>query len=266
MTNTSNVKLENFVLGDGFVDAILGSTERTKALSSTLIAMAEVGIDKLPYENLMVTLSAAAWLTVVTDTPVVEAIKRFPRLADKRSYFTIYVRDAVGGKVEGAEVSTQHTMPSGHTEDATRSYAEFLGLNGGSSVSAGSDMTVAATKILGALIVGLNMRGARKERKAEKVSKLAQLGIGKKRPEPRYSYTTTISISYADVQDDGTGTRPGHTKRPHLRRGHVREQHWGPANQFVKKIFVEPIFVNSDGEFVSSLRERYNISSMSAVG
>ena len=210
MTNTSNVKLENFVLGDGFVDAVLGSTERATALSSTLIAMAEVGIDKLPYENLMVTLSAAAWLSISTDTPTAETIKRFPHVADKRSYFTIYVCDAVGGKVEGAEVS--------------------------------------------------------KERKAERVSKLAQLGIGKKRPEPRYSYTTTISISYADIQDDGTGTRPGHTKRPHLRRGHVREQHWGPANQFVKKIFVEPIFVNSDGEFVSSLRERYNISSMSAVG
>lgn len=105
------------------------------------------------------------------------------------------------------------------------------------------------------LVVLLATRNVKKTREK---NKLAALGIGKKRQGANHSYTTTISYSHSeDRETEVTGT--GRQVRPHLRRGHVRRQHYGPKGEFIKKVFIEPTFVNSDKEFVS-FRERYNVS------
>jgi hypothetical protein len=50
------------------------------------------------------------------------------------------------------------------------------------------------------------------------------------------------------------------SKAPHLRRGHIRQrQHYGPGNHFVKKIWIAPVFVNADPDFVNQ-RAAYNVA------
>ena len=107
------------------------------------------------------------------------------------------------------------------------------------------------------LIVLLATRGAEK---TVTINKLAKLGIGKKKNA--YARTTTISISH-DLQDDAEHAPTGATKIPHLRRGHIRNQKYGPQRAFIKRIWIEPMFVNADPSFVSQ-RRGYNFS-MSAV-
>lgn len=86
--------------------------------------------------------------------------------------------------------------------------------------------------------------------------KLAKLGIGK----PKHRWTTTISIGKVEelaAPQPQKGDHPSHHKRPHLRRGHIREQHYGPANTLIKRIFIQPCFVNADQQFIDG-RTAYN--------
>ena len=94
--------------------------------------------------------------------------------------------------------------------------------------------------------------------KTTKENKLAKLGIGKKNPKNSYAYTTTISIGKITETTEGEGGSGGWTVRPHLRRGHIREQRYGPNNQYSKKVFIQPVFVNASGDFINS-RAAYNV-------
>jgi hypothetical protein len=89
------------------------------------------------------------------------------------------------------------------------------------------------------------------------VDKLACMGIGTKRHH-RFAYTTTISVP-TDARDDEHLATPGKPKRAHLRRGHIRRQRFGPGFEFIKKIWIAPIFVNADEDFVDS-RGAYNVN------
>jgi hypothetical protein len=42
----------------------------------------------------------------------------------------------------------------------------------------------------------------------------------------------------------------GGNVRPHLRRGHIRLQRYGEDFKEVKKIFIQPMFVNADKEWI----------------
>jgi hypothetical protein len=106
------------------------------------------------------------------------------------------------------------------------------------------------------LVVALATKGAHKERK---IDNLVRMGIGKKDGR-RHLYTTTITVAEVE-KPEGVATATGRTMRAHLRRGHVRRQHYGPGNEFSKKIFIEPVFVNSDKEYVS-LRDRYSVTGL----
>jgi hypothetical protein len=108
------------------------------------------------------------------------------------------------------------------------------------------------------LIALLATRNARKETKQ---NKLAKLGIGKKRPDAQYEYTTTISPPAAanDLPDDEEHPPTGRTVIPHLRRAHIRNQHFGPGRQFVKSKLIHATFVNADKEWTKT-RIAYNVS------
>lgn len=93
--------------------------------------------------------------------------------------------------------------------------------------------------------------------KVTKENKLAKFGIGKKNPAKRFAYTTTIS--YPTEMDDHESVAPGAAKCPHLRRGHIRRQHYGPGREYIKKVWIDPVFVNADPDFVDQ-RRAYNIS------
>lgn len=106
------------------------------------------------------------------------------------------------------------------------------------------------------LLVLLATRNIEKELRTDK---LAKLGIGKKSAH-RYTYTTTLRVPAVCSETVATAGIPsGASKRPHLRRGHIRRQHFGPRNSFEKKIWIEPLFVNADEDFISA-RTAYNIT------
>lgn len=106
------------------------------------------------------------------------------------------------------------------------------------------------------LICLLATRNARKETKH---NKLASLGIGTKHKigVKRFEYVTTISVPQNLEEDDHT-VKEGKPKAPHLRRGHIRNQHYGPGFQYVKPVWIAPVFVNADHDFVSG-RKAYNL-------
>lgn len=102
------------------------------------------------------------------------------------------------------------------------------------------------------LIVVLATKNAEKTTTKDK---LAHLGIGKSKG--RFHYTTTISLP-SILPDDPTNPPKGGTKAPHLRRGHIRHQKFGKDNSQEKLIWIAPIFVNADPDFVNQ-RRAYNI-------
>jgi hypothetical protein len=66
----------------------------------------------------------------------------------------------------------------------------------------------------------------------------------------KYPYTTTIKIGKI-TEEYGASTGLGGTKRPHLRRGHIRTQHFGKGNAEIKQVFIQPVFVNADENWVN---------------
>lgn len=91
-------------------------------------------------------------------------------------------------------------------------------------------------------------------------NKLARLGIGGRHSvdtTKRFEYVTRISLP-KELEGDHETAREGHPKAPHLRRGHIRYQHYGPRGAYRKPIWIDPVFVNADHEFVST-RKAYNL-------
>lgn len=103
----------------------------------------------------------------------------------------------------------------------------------------------------------LVLLATRNVEKATATNKLAKMGIGKNKD--RHWYTTTLKIGRVTETVYEKGEAHGGTVRPHLRRGHKRNQRWGPGFQFTRVIFIEPMFINADENFVSA-RTAYNVS------
>lgn len=89
--------------------------------------------------------------------------------------------------------------------------------------------------------------------------KLLSMGIGKNKNNHRPLYTTTLSLPRPEHMEYVGDHAPGTSPRPHLRRGHIRNQKHGPSLQYVKRIWIQPVFVNADENFVSA-RTAYNTS------
>ena len=95
------------------------------------------------------------------------------------------------------------------------------------------------------------------ERKS-KPNLMAKQALRSKALKRDYEYTTTLTIGKVVGAERTEGDAGGWKVRPHLRRGHIREQRYGPNNQLLKKVFIQPVFVNAaDG--VMSQRRAYNV-------
>jgi hypothetical protein len=115
-------------------------------------------------------------------------------------------------------------------------------------------MPRAAYYFVALLIVALATRGVQKR---VTQNKRAGLGIGKKHNR-EYRTITYIRAPIIGVRGDRRNGVPSREVRAHFRRGHVRMQHYGPGNAQVKQIWIEPCFVNGDGEYVE--RDFYQVS------
>lgn len=77
----------------------------------------------------------------------------------------------------------------------------------------------------------------------------------RKKPK-KYKYITTINIGQITENYQSKGGSHSSPK-PHLRRGHIRTQHFGVGNKEVKKIFIQPVFVNADEGWIADQRKAY---------
>lgn len=87
-------------------------------------------------------------------------------------------------------------------------------------------------------------------------NKLAKLGIGtKKNP---YRFVTELELPGIETLHEEGTSGTSSKRRPHLRRGHIRNQKHGPGNEFTKKIWIEPMFIHADEEWIGE-RTGYNV-------
>lgn len=68
--------------------------------------------------------------------------------------------------------------------------------------------------------------------------------------QPKHTHVTTIRAPKVLYESSGAGS--GAAVRPHFRRGHIREQPFGQGRQGRKRIWIEPLFINGDSEYVGA--------------
>lgn len=110
---------------------------------------------------------------------------------------------------------------------------------------------VLSSQCLAMLIVLLATKNVNKD--CKKISKYSVLNrkIG-------YGYITTIKIGEI-TENYQCDSQSGGSVRPHLRRGHIRSQHFGIGNKEIKKIFIQPVFVNADDDWIANERKAYKV-------
>lgn len=85
-------------------------------------------------------------------------------------------------------------------------------------------------------------------------NKIGSAQSREKKDAKKYSTTTTIKIGAVTESVGGHG-KVGGKKRPHLRRGHLRNQRFGEALSEIKKVFIEPCFVNADDGWIDTMKD-----------
>lgn len=197
---------------------------------ATYANMEDLGIAKLPYPTLDIGIPAGMLL----------------RLKEKPS-----VTDFAGWQLKFRYINEKFS--TGLLINPTRDSFDLEILLGEAAVKNAADLA----RVI--LIVLLATRNAIKTRSKDKMLS-AGVSIAKKNCwRPIYTTTITVPRYLPDATTGEGAVVPGAPKRPHLRRGHKRNQKYGPKLQFVKLIWIEPVFINADEKFVSS-RAAYNAS------
>lgn len=231
---------QSFFLSNELIDAL--SREEMEA---TWKAMHELGIAKPPYESFDLLLPLAQVLTFKGMNALEEEIE-----SDKYAFI----------KTDGVVQSTAKPITLRIEGDKAKwlfrgkiPLKERLDLIAGLDTQRDIEMAECAVEWLQVLIILLGTRNIVKETVHRKS---VRLGIGGKE---KHEYTTTLKIGRITEHTGNSNISTGITLRAHLRRGHIRRQHYGPKNEYIKQIWIPPVFVNADEEWIGE-RTAYNVS------
>lgn len=235
-------------------------------IAGTFDGLREMGLDKLPYRRVTVRIPADEIIKFINDIGAnkhatehiyCDIILSDPKPSEKPGWidFECPKVTAVNGTT-GFSVEITDKVQFKTIDEMSIKPFELTELNNGPDKF--EQLVALHEQVRRFLIV---MLATRNVRKITNIDKLAKLGIGARRNKVkhRYSHVTTISLPLSEEMEDDHEHKPtGTTKAPHLRRGHVRRQHYGPKNAYIKRTWIEPVFVNADPAFVSS-RRAYNV-------
>lgn len=229
------------------IDGNVWSSMSEEEIRATVVGLKEMGLYRLPYDEEIVlrVMHGGDCYNEINGLSggecTVDVVIRTPKSETKLAGFTLEREENDGTKVdaladavklpvtiEGKQAIHRWRMKPKDWSDAERRDHYCDGL-----------ITLLATKGL--------------EKKSRK-SKLSKLGIGKRTSE----YTTKINLSPSVQAGNLEEAEPGQPVRPHLRRGHIRRQHYGERNLLVKQIWIDPVIVNADQNFISK-RTAYRI-------
>lgn len=249
-------------------------------VAATCAALHELGLYRLPYEQVTMRLRGKDIVQVRNPSGrTLEDLDEFNRPKSDHLYIdtTISAEPNTPVKIVAYNALSQCTndvsdlitvtstqLELGQIREAQRLLYEKTGeaheavvFDYGCNGDLGIDKETLRANLCNFLIAMLATRNAVKERREDK---LAKLGIGKRKYKHRFRYTTTISLPRDSEMESDPDHPPGKGKAPHLRRGHIRRnQRYGPKNAFVRAVWIAPVFVNADPDFVSE-RGAYNVT------
>lgn len=237
-------------------------------VNATVEALRELNLYALPYPLINVWIAADGYAqTVLDDRPLIEGAVKTVRNWVEEGIMTLdtgadgheraIANFGEGGWVEYTNVSLEGIVPCYrylHFEGNRAFPNQRLALEPGQPIGADERFNVA-----NGLIVLLATRNAVKTIEHHKA---AGLGIGaKKKGRRSYEYVTTITVpAEAELPShEGEGRPTGAARVPHLRRGHIRRQRFGPRHELIKRVWIAPVFVNADKDWVAQ-RRAYNMS------
>ncbi len=266
------MKAELFVIEPG----VWAATEPAE-VQATIAGLKEMGLHRLPYHHCTVRLPGKEFLRIVDKYDVARqpsadnvycdiTINDYEKTSAEGWYEVEIPRIEAVNALTGFRIDVTDKLIVKMKNDDTGQYEPItnetvdLGIQvSGTPVRYPDTLMAIQHQVRDFLIV---MLATRNVRKTTTVDKLAKLGIGRNRKQSakhRYTHVTTISLPRPEeMEDDHEHKATGIAKAPHLRRGHIRNQHYGPKGGYVKRIWIEPVFVNADPDFVSK-RTAYNL-------
>lgn len=245
-----------FILDRATIDSVSDETVR-----DTVADLKELGLYRLPYPRVSVRMPTAA--TTCTDTQPGDFLQEYVLKANRSQHDIHFQRDKNGRW--RPNLSDAHCIELRNLNlDGERSEIWMVHEGGDPKwrpyeLHARPDEYDARSSrdTINLLITLLATKNILKNTHH---NTLAKHGVGCKRPGSTkgFEYVTTISVP-PEMGDDEEHPPLNGAKAPHLRRGHIRRQHYGPRNAFIKKVWIEPCFVNADPSFVST-RRAYNVA------
>lgn len=225
---------------------IVESTSKEE-IQATIAGMKEMGICKAPFDQMDILVQERELFVLYANDP-----RNPERLEEAKKELAESAREVIfrfdNTRPHPKVVTCWMAGRPGHWIDMV----DFLQQEERSDIDFSRTVYEIGLELLDILIVLLATKNVEKE---VKECKTLRLGIGKKE---RHQYTTTLKIGKV-TERAGESIGSGVTRRPHLRRGHIRRQHHGPNNELTKSIWIEPVFVNADPNWIAE-RTAYNVS------
>lgn len=129
---------------------------------------------------------------------------------------------------------------------------KFRGMElGWYSLSSGIDVDSARDVSFDIYMILIVLLGTKNAEKKTRVNTDRSPSPRARKDAKNFSTTTIIRIGKITETMRGSSSCAGTKTRPHLRRGHIRNQRYGQGLSETKKIFIAPMFVNADENWIA---------------